>query len=284
MWLLLMLVPTAVFSASVDLCEPARKEGVNMTSFFVDVAHGMHSITVEDIQYFFDEKFPIENSLPTANLDLTGPKVLMFVPSRPSSFKFPGGAAVDFILSNNDDPLKFGSAGQTSLEEIVHQMHMLEMWNKASKMYKTIKTKRLDTQQICPCLVSHEQKEKIIDRLALLSTVLQARIPEPIVDGERRLPIRQGRSMRWNAWYKVSIDNLDKVDGTSSTRQARKIEGEIYRTIDGEEYQIVPELKDSKTWNSYWKSKFIQPDSKEAHKQRMFDFAMYMYCKINLKN
>ena len=268
-----MLVPTAVFSASVDLCEPARKEGVNMTSFFVDVAHGMHSITVEDIKYFFDEKFPIENSLPTANLDLTGPKVLMFVPSRPSDFKFPGGAAVDFILSNNDDPLKFGSAGQTSLEEIVHQMHMLEMWNKASKMYKTLKTKRLDTQQICPCLVSHEVKEKIIDRLALIFTVLQARIPEPIVDGERRIPIRQSRGMTWTSLY--------DGDGEALTRQARKIEGEIYRTIDGEEYQIVPELKDSQTWNSYWKSKVSTKEIPKESMQKLYNFAMYMYCQIN---
>ena len=55
----------------------------------------------------------------------------------------------------------------------------------------------------------------------------------------------------------------------------------MFRTIDNEEYQIVPELTDSKSWNSYWKDKFINLKNKEDQHQNSYNFAMYMYCKIN---
>ena len=162
MWLFLLLVPSMVLSASVDHCEPARNAGVNTTSFIQHVGHLLHSISVEDIRYFFDDQFPVDNKVPTVNLDLAGPPVLMYAPSRPSEFKFPAGAAVDYILSNNDDSLKFGSAGTTTLEEIVHHMHMLEMWNMASKLYREIESNDVDPQNVCPCLVNNE-KEIIIN-------------------------------------------------------------------------------------------------------------------------
>ncbi len=130
MWMVLLVIPETAMTAflsTVDQCEPARQAGIDFTTFSEIVAHNMHSLSVEDIHYFFDDKFPINNTLPTVNFDLTGSPVLLFAPSRPSVFKFPGGAAFDFILSNNDQPDKFGELGLTTLEEIMHQMHMLEM-------------------------------------------------------------------------------------------------------------------------------------------------------------
>ena len=53
------------------------------------LAHMMHSITVEDIRYFFDPDFPVNNSVPTVNMDLEGDHIVM-AQSVPSEFKFPG--------------------------------------------------------------------------------------------------------------------------------------------------------------------------------------------------
>jgi len=267
MWLFLLLVPSAVLSASVDSCEPARNIGINMTAFSQNVGHLVHSLSVEDIRYFFDDQFPIDNTVPTVNFDLTGTPVLKYAPSRPSAFKFPAGAAIDFILSNNDQRFKFGSAGDTNLEEIVHQMHMLEMWKMASKVYRDIKAKGVDTQKVCPCLVN-EEENGLIDHMALIFKAFQEWIPYKIVEGERRIPIRASRTIcNYKSNYPPKIE-----------REGRHIKGEMYKFINGEEYQIVPELKDSKSWNSYWKSKVI---SSEHDEQQLFSFAMYMYCKIN---
>ena len=349
MWLFLLVVPTAVQSASVDFCEPARNAGVNMTSYAEDVAHNLHSLSVEDIRYFFDEQFPITNTIPTVNMNLTGSPVLLFAPSRPSVFKFPGGAAVDYILSNNDETDKFEAQGETTLEEIIHQMHMLEMWHMTSKIYKDIKLKDLDIEEVCPCLIN-EEKNGIVEELTFIAGLLRDWLPYKIVDGKRTIPLGQAKgSKSIDQMYYKRLDkhqrqardgtsfaqtgyqhgsnrlykNLRQArDGTSfaqtgyqhgsnrlykNLRQARDgtsfaqtgyqhgsnrlyknsrtpkkyIEGEIYETINGEEFQIVPELKDSKTWNNYWKDKVYEKESTEQ-KQRMYNFAMYMYCKLNL--
>ena len=299
MWLFLLVVPTAVQSASVDFCEPARNAGVNMTSYAEDVAHNLHSLSVEDIRYFFDEQFPITNTIPTVNMNLTGSPVLLFAPSRPSVFKFPGGAAVDYILSNNDETDKFEAQGETTLEEIIHQMHMLEMWHMTSKIYKVIKLKDLDIEEVCPCLIN-EEKNGIVEELTFIAGLLRDWLPYKIVDGKRTIPLGQARGSK--SFDQMFYKRLDKHqrqarDGTSfaqtgyqhgsnrlykNSRTSKKyIEGEIYETINGEEFQIVPELKDSKTWNNYWKDKVYEKESTEQ-KQRMYNFAMYMYCKLNL--
>ena len=280
MWLLLFTLPAYVLSATVpnnDLCAPSSNVGVNMTSYSRSVAHHLHSISVEDIRYFFDDQFPINNTVPTINFDLTDTTpVLLFAPTRPSVFKFPAGAIVDYVLSNNDKTDKFGASGLTSLEEIVHHMHMLEMWNMASQVYKDIKQKNLNIKKVCPCLVN-EQENGIIQYLTNMSQRFQNWIPAPI-DGERKLPTGGSNERQYVAY--VWGGKQYSVDG--SPRTGRKIEGEMVRTIDGEEYQIVPELKDSTSWNSYWKAKVSMLESKEDQQQHSYNFAMYMYCKLNL--
>merc|ERR1719495_1050563 len=97
-------------------CQAAEAYGVNLNSFALNAGHLSHSITVEDIRYFFDKDFPVDNSIPTVNSNLTGDHLLDHAPSRPSDFKFPAGAAFDFLLKNNDDPSKFMWNGLTTLK------------------------------------------------------------------------------------------------------------------------------------------------------------------------
>ena len=60
----------------------------------------MHSITVEDIRYFFDPDFPVNNSVPTVNMDLEGDHIVM-AQSVPSEFKFPGKQYLMFSRVSN---------------------------------------------------------------------------------------------------------------------------------------------------------------------------------------
>ena len=43
--------------------------GLNQTDMMFGAGHGIHSITVRDIRYYFDPDFPEENDLPTVNPD-----------------------------------------------------------------------------------------------------------------------------------------------------------------------------------------------------------------------
>jgi hypothetical protein len=292
MWLFLLVLPAAVLSATLPNCEPARREGVNMTIYPKSVSHSLHSLTVEDIRYFFDDQFPIDNSVPTVNLDLTGSYVVPYAPSRPSPFKFPGGAAFDFILNSNDQPDKFGAKGQNNLEEIAHQMHMMECWHHASKMYKDIAAKHINKEEVCPCLVN-EDENGIIDELVNISKWLKNWITVPIVGGERRIPRALSHSFWKNngGWGTFGEHSLRKRDTEEAKSTEESIEGAapshapILESIDGEEYQVVPELKDSKSWK-WWKPTMVEenktPYSKEVSREFNYNFAMYMYCKINM--
>ena len=48
--------------------------------FAPTVAHGIHSLTVEDIRHYFKADAPVENNIPTVNKDLTGARVLSYAP------------------------------------------------------------------------------------------------------------------------------------------------------------------------------------------------------------
>ena len=54
-----------------DICEPARQAGVELDDMGISLSHTIHDITVEDIRYFFDASFPVENSIPSCNTNLT---------------------------------------------------------------------------------------------------------------------------------------------------------------------------------------------------------------------
>ena len=88
---------------------------MNLATFSINVAHLVHDISLQDIRFFFDQNFPAENTVPTVNANLTGDTILWRVPSNPSAFKFPGGAAIDYIMKNNDDITTFRWNGVSSL-------------------------------------------------------------------------------------------------------------------------------------------------------------------------
>merc|ERR1719290_733604 len=153
---LFMTVHAASISEDQDTCTAAAEQaGVDFDSFKYNVGHMIHSLTVEDVRFFFDENFPEDNDIPTVNTNLTGPPVLAHTPSFPSKFKFPLGSKLDRILLNNDDPDAAFQRGFKSLEEIGHSAHMMEMLYETSKVYKVLEN--IDTDKVCPCLVNEEE-------------------------------------------------------------------------------------------------------------------------------
>ena len=72
----MMLIPLGLFLGAVtvisqgaaDDCPPIfAANGINQTIMVEAVAHGIHSITVKDIRYYFDSSFPETNNIPTGS-------------------------------------------------------------------------------------------------------------------------------------------------------------------------------------------------------------------------
>ena len=52
--------------------------GLNYTTFYLGAAHGLHSLSLEEIRYFFDENATEDNKIPTVNIDFRSEEVLHF--------------------------------------------------------------------------------------------------------------------------------------------------------------------------------------------------------------
>ena len=58
--------------------EVFTKAGLNYSSFWKGAAHGIHSLSLEEIRYFFKAGAPEDNRIPTVNIDFRSEDVIHF--------------------------------------------------------------------------------------------------------------------------------------------------------------------------------------------------------------
>jgi len=262
----------------------AEQAGVDFDSFKYNVGHMIHSLTVEDVRFFFDEAFPVDNDIPTVNTNLTGPPVLPHTPSFPSKFKFPLGSTLDRILLNNDDPDAFLERGFSSLEELAHAAHMLEMLHKTSQIYKTLEN--IDINKVCPCLID-EEANGIIDELEYLaevarlddSTENKVEINDDCLSNDYNQLERQGRAAEDTNRTVATYVKARPVAtyGHGKPHSHHHGNNRWGRTIHA--CSNVPAISDSTTWN-IWKTDITKP--LDDHPTQMgINAAIYFFCKIS---
>jgi len=240
----------------IESCLAAEAAGVKLDSISA-VGHGIHSLTVEDIRYFFEEDFPVENTIPTVNIDLDAEEeYLPYAPSFPSKFKFPGGANYDRILSYAKGHVM--AKDFTILELLGHNIHMSEMYLQGSKMYRDIKNQNIDLAKVCPCMVD-EENNGIAEFLRIVAKTNKKSL-YPVTSGARK-----GKSLAHER------RGIPYVWGDGYTRSSET--GRKKRSLP-----IIPLLEDDTTWRDYWRPNLL----KYMNKDEMYNFAMYMYCKINM--
>merc|ERR1712198_69594 len=52
--------------------------GLNYSSFWKGAAHGVHSLSLEEIRYFFKSDAPEQNKIPTVNVDFRSENIINF--------------------------------------------------------------------------------------------------------------------------------------------------------------------------------------------------------------
>eukprot|EP00095_Tigriopus_kingsejongensis_P012489 maker-scaffold789_size96855-snap-gene-0.25 protein:Tk12489 transcript:maker-scaffold789_size96855-snap-gene-0.25-mRNA-1 annotation:"n-acylglucosamine 2-epimerase" len=141
------------------------------------VAHGLHSITLEDIQHYFNPETTEDNHVPTINLDLISDHaVLGYAPSLHIHNQFSSQymRSVDAVLSHMDNA-NYDVKKYTTLERMVHVMHMNEMWEMAKPHYEELVAHPPENPKICPC-VNGIQNNGILDMMKFMA--LKIREPE----------------------------------------------------------------------------------------------------------
>jgi len=282
--LLIISSKAASITDDQDTCKvSAEQVGVDFEKFHYNVAHVLHALTVEDARFFFDENFPYENDIPTVNTNLTaGPPVLPHAPSFPSKFKFPLGSKLDRILLNNDDPDAAFQRGFTSLEELGHSAHMIEMLYETSKVYKLLEN--IDTEKVCPCLVN-EEENGILDIMRFIAEVNEFDFDSSKTYEEQNIRVddfctnkrlRNGRSLT----AKVKIGGGYVTEPFCPPRCPPSIRQKRSISVCPD----IPDITDSASWKIFKHdlAGMAEQIDGTTPEQMATNVAVYLYCKISM--
>merc|ERR1719318_1710101 len=93
------------------------------------IAHGIHSLTLADLRYYFNPNANETNNIPTINRDLSSPiPILNDAPDigRSDRFKTIGLLVAEEVVLNEDPDYDLRNADM--LEKLLHGLHMHEIW------------------------------------------------------------------------------------------------------------------------------------------------------------
>merc|ERR1712029_371546 len=127
--------------------------GLNYSSFWKGAAHGVHSLSLEEIRYFFKADAPEQNKIPTVNIDFRSENIINFnAPLWGYEDRFGSWALkiMDWFMLN-DKPYLYQNRANI-LEKITHQYHMQEIYQRAGKIYqKLVENPPEKVTDICKC-------------------------------------------------------------------------------------------------------------------------------------
>jgi len=259
------------------------------------VAHGIHSITVEQLRKF--KPGVTENNLvPTVNKNLISDEpVLLNAPNEPDvgkTFKTDGMRAVDQVLSHMDDKT-YDVKGYGPLERLVHVLHMQAVWDDARVQYEHMKAQPPSTE-VCQCARDTE-KNGVMEAVRYIA--LKIREPELMLGKHLKLSIggdgdRGDKPGDWKGnIYSAIADRAADGDwkGNIYSAVADRVpdgdwKGNIYSAVADRATENVllqkkeeafPKLVNEAAW-AEWKKAAMSMGPNDA-----IDLALYLYCALN---
>jgi len=219
------------------------------------VAHGIHSLTVEQLRKFKPDVTE-KNAIPTINSDLTSNQPILFhAPNEPDlgdSFKTDSMRALDQVLSHMDNQYyDIGRYG--TLERLVHSLHMREVWHEAQIPYQQLKQQPPSTD-VCKCALDVDNNG-IVKILRLIA--LQIREPELML----------GKHVTKNGT--VAYQGIQIYSYGFFTKEA----AETPLENKGDPF---PPITSQATWSNWKKVSMSMGQASDS-----FELALYLYCALN---
>jgi len=286
--LILFMVGCVSAAPSKDTCPSVMTSaGIDYDNFAAFVSHSIHSLTLEDIRYYFKSDATEENYIPTVNADMESEKrVLPHAPlvGYDTEFSTPAMRQFDMVLRNMDQT-DWQVRGYSPLEKATHVFHMAELWNKASEQYNLAAKLLNPDSELCSCLTDL-QNNGIWQYMNLMA--LKIRYPG-ITSGnstltEHFLETRQKRSSRA---YKISYGLELQAAHLSAAAHRRLAEfnfdrsdmellGEVAEELVDGAGVMEYELDSAEHWE-YWKTLL-----KTAMRDDLYyDLGVFMFCMLN---
>jgi len=161
--------------------------GMDIEDYDRIVAHGIHSLYLEDIREIFEPNALENNGLPVLNYDLRAENPIW--PNSPlvgydDSLKSYAFKTMDFVFSHDSPDFMLNKA--TTVEKLGHAFHMQQTWLLAKEHYIQFKENPLaNAEEICACS-NDVQSNGVIEMLKMaaqaLATYPSQEIPTILMD------------------------------------------------------------------------------------------------------
>merc|ERR1719318_2029920 len=233
------------------------------------IAHGIHSLTLADLRYYFNPNANETNNIPTINRNLTSSiPILNDAPDigRSDRFKTMGLLVAEEVLLNENQNWDLKNAD--TLEKLVHALHMHEMWTETSKLYKQIFDDP-PASNICPCLVDVENNGIYY---YMRNNAMLIREPELGFNTENKRMPRGGRQA---AMVKASYCSVRACCGCSKTRAVQK------RSVDNEDEIEIVSQHDSETMDERTHYINLFDEIAGMNDPISSDLALFLFCMLN---
>merc|ERR1719516_712381 len=208
--------------------------GLNYSSFWEGAAHGIHSLSLEEIRYFFKADASEQNKIPTVNIDFRSENIINFnAPLWGYEDRFGTWALriMDWFMLN-DQPYLYQNRANT-LEKITHQYHMQEIYQRAGKIYQKL---------------AENPPEKVTDICKCANDLTDNGILTEVVNIARQLKHFGGKSRggRGCNWY----DSYDSYSSCGCSCGREVLKREFQRRSVNEDPENIEELKKTYLANS----------------------------------
>jgi len=129
------------------------RNGLNFSSFWQGAAHGLHSLHLEEIRYFFEANATENNKIPVVNKNLSSEQAILFnAPLAGYDEQFNTMALKVMAYFMRNDRPDFFEQGLNTLEKLTHQYHMHEIYAAAAPIYKKMKENPPTDPELCGCV------------------------------------------------------------------------------------------------------------------------------------
>ncbi|XP_063683215.1 uncharacterized protein LOC134817811 [Bolinopsis microptera] len=317
-----MLVVLVVFflgavaaAPTLDQCPRIMSEAGLSPNFAPMVTHSIHSLTVEDIRYYFKPNATEENGIPTVNLDVRSAERVL--PNAPligydDAFKTKALKSFDLVMRNMNRTW-WGIPKYSVLEKVAHALHMAEAWENAMGEYKMIERLLDPESDLCSCVTDIENNG-ILNHLNLIA--FKIRYPG-ITSGKDSLTNQYltsanstdsttvdthtrkkrggydasydasydagGYEASYDASYSAARDNAPvawhrsvRFDGINFDLSDVELLKDVAEKLVDKSNVMGYHIDSAEHWE-YWKNVLKLPQD-ESH---YYDLAMFMFCKLN---
>merc|ERR1712038_576403 len=268
------------------------RNGLNFSSFWQGAAHGLHSLHLEEIRYFFEANAREKNKIPVVNKNLSSEQAILFnAPLAGYDEQFNTMALKVMAYFMRNDRPDFFEQGLNTLEKLSHQYHMHEIYAAAAPIYKRMKENPPTDSELCGC-VNDITGNGILTEMVHIAKQLkyfqqQARMARQLQGGFAPPSICPSVESYTQTYRRYGGCGRRKREAGDDNQQA-KIENLQEDYLANPTHETAMNLLNEKPWKGntlvgpqQWIPYQAMLTASMIDEEELNDFATFLYCRLN---